>query len=63
MILAEWKRKVAALAGFGLLAGLAWFTMEPGRGRTLVLVLLGGFALRVALTAGRSRYDKEVSSE
>ncbi|WP_446745557.1 hypothetical protein [Silvibacterium acidisoli] len=63
MVLAEWKRKIVALAGFGLLAGLAWWTMDPGRGRDLVLVLLGGFALRVMLTAGRSRYDKEESPE
>jgi hypothetical protein len=51
------KRKLVALAGLAILALLAWETMDPGRVRMLVFVLLGGFALRIALTNGRSRYD------
>jgi len=57
------KRKIVALAGLAILALLAWQTMDPGRVRMLVFVLLGGFALRIALTAGRSRYDEEERSE
>jgi hypothetical protein len=52
------KRKFVALAGLAILALLAWQTMDPGRVRLLVFVLLGGFALRIALTNGRSRYDE-----
>ena len=56
------KRKLVALAGLAVLAVLAWQTMDPGRVRMLVFVLLGGFALRIALTAGHAkdgvaRYD------
>ena len=57
------KRKAAALAGLGVLLLIAWQTMDAGRIRILVFVLLGGFALRVALTSGRSRYDVEERSE
>jgi len=57
------KRKMAALGGLGILAFLAWQTMHAGRIRILVFVLLGGFALRVALTSGRSRYDVEKRSD
>ena len=57
------KRKLVALAGLAILALLAWQTMDPGRVRMLVFVLLGGFALRIALTNGRSRYDVEGPSE
>jgi hypothetical protein len=52
------QRKVVALLVLAALAGLAWGTMDAGKVRMLVFVLLGGFALRVLLTAG-SRYDKE----
>ncbi len=52
------RRKLVALAGIGILAALAYSTMDPDRVRLLVFVLLGGFALRVMLTAGRSRYDE-----
>jgi hypothetical protein len=38
-----------ALGLFALLAGLAWKTMEPGKFRSLVLVVLGGLALRLLL--------------
>jgi hypothetical protein len=57
------KRKLVALAGIAILAALAWQTMDAGRVRLLVFVLLGGFALRIALTCGRSRYDVEERSE
>jgi hypothetical protein len=57
------KRKLLALALLGVLAVLAYGTMDAGRVRNLVFVLLGGFALRVMLTAGRSRYDKEEQAE
>jgi hypothetical protein len=57
------KRKLVALAGIAILAALAWQTMDAGRVRLLVFVLLGGFALRIALTGGRSRYDVEERSE
>jgi hypothetical protein len=52
------QRKVIALLVLAALAGLAWSTMDAGKVRMLVFVLLGGFALRVLLTAGR-QYDEE----
>ena len=48
----------AALAMFAVLAVLAWQTMEPGKFRTLVFVVLGGLALRVLLGSRRARYDE-----
>jgi hypothetical protein len=51
------KRKYAALAGLAAIAALAWFTLDPGRIRLVVMILLGGFALRIALTA-RTRHDE-----
>ena len=53
------RRKYAALAGLASIATLAWFTMDPGKMRLLVVILLGGFALRIALTA-RTRHDEPV---
>jgi len=53
-----WQRKAVALLVLAVLAALAWSTMDSGKVRVLVFVLLGGFALRVLLTAGR-RYDEE----
>jgi hypothetical protein len=53
------KRKYAALAGLAAIATLAWFTMDPGKMRLLVVILLGGFALRIALTA-LTRHDEPV---
>jgi hypothetical protein len=44
-----------ALAVFTALAALAWWTMEPGKFRSLTWVLLGFFAFRVVLTHLRSR--------
>ena len=53
-----WQRKVVALLVLGVLAALAWGTMDAGKVRMLVFVLLGGFALRILLTSGR-QYDEE----
>ena len=53
------KRKYAALAGLAAIATLAWFTMDPGKMRLLVVILLGGFAFRIALTA-LTRHDEPV---
>ncbi|MFP5228109.1 MAG: hypothetical protein ACLGXA_10815 [Acidobacteriota bacterium] len=55
MRIAGGKRKLLALAFLSLLAALAWYTMDAGKIRLLVMVLLGGFGLRIALTADRSR--------
>jgi hypothetical protein len=38
-----------ALAVLGVLAVLAWQTMEPGKYRSLTWILLGFFAFRVIL--------------
>ena len=48
-------RKWIALAILVALAGLAVKTIDPGRVRSVVLLLLGFFALRVVLTASASR--------
>jgi len=56
------QRKVVALLVLAALAGLAWSTMDAGKVRMLVFVLLGGFALRVLLTTGR-QYDEEENSQ
>jgi hypothetical protein len=58
MAVAGGRRKAIALAGLAILAALAWTTMDAGKARILVMILLGGFALRIALTGGRSRYDE-----
>ena len=57
------RRWVAILLLAGL-AILAWETMDPGQVRWLVMILLGGFALRILLTSGSQeepspRYDEE----
>jgi hypothetical protein len=59
MAVAGVKRKVVALVGLTFVAGLAWSTLEPGKVRLVVLVVLAGFAIRIALTHDRSRYDEE----
>ena len=56
------QRKVVALLVLAALAGLAWSTIDPGKVRMLVFVLLGGFALRILLTTGR-QYDEEENSQ
>jgi hypothetical protein len=48
-------RMAVALAVLGILAILAWQTMEPGRFRSLTWVLLGFFAFRITLGRMRSR--------
>ena len=48
-------RKWIALAALALLAGLAWATIDPGKIRLVVLLLLAVFALRIVLTASSSR--------
>jgi hypothetical protein len=48
-------RKWIALAALAALGGLAWETIEPGKVRSVVLVLLLAFALRIVLTASSSR--------
>ena len=48
-----------ALVLFGAVAVLAWQTMEPGKFRSLVFVVLGGLALRVLLSWRRSSGDTE----
>jgi hypothetical protein len=53
-----WRRKAVALLVLGVLAALAWGTMDAGKVRMLVFVLLGGFALRVLLTSS-TRYEEE----
>ncbi len=57
MAVAGNRRKAIALAGLAVLAALAWYTIDAGKLRILVMILLGGFALRIALTGSRSRYD------
>jgi hypothetical protein len=44
-----------ALAVLGVLAVLAWQTMEPGKYRSLTWILLGFFAFRVILGRLSSR--------
>ena len=58
MAISRSRRKWIAFALLAALAGLAWETMEPGKIRLVVLVLIGSFALRIALTAAGSRYDE-----
>jgi hypothetical protein len=53
------RKTAIALALFGAVAVLAWQTMERGKFRTLVFVILGGLALRVALGFRRSNIDSE----
>jgi hypothetical protein len=48
------QKTIVALLLFGVVAVLAWQTMEPGKFRTLVFVILGGLALRVLLGWRRS---------
>ena len=48
-------RMVIALAVLGVLAILAWQTMDPGKFQSLTWILLGFFAFRVILGRLRSR--------
>jgi hypothetical protein len=63
MQVAGGKRKLIALVFLAALAGLAWVTMDAGKIRLVVLILLGGFALRIALAAGSSRGQEEVEQQ
>ena len=51
------QRTAIALVLFAAIAVLAWQTMEPGKFRTLVFVILGGLALRVLLGSRRADTD------
>jgi membrane-bound metal-dependent hydrolase YbcI (DUF457 family) len=53
------QKTAVALALFGAVALLAWRTMEPGKFRTLVFIVLGGLALRVLLGWRRAGVDTE----
>ncbi|MFZ0631261.1 MAG: hypothetical protein WAM56_08220 [Acidobacteriaceae bacterium] len=57
------KRKLIALASLAVLAALAWTTMDPGRVRLVVVVLLGGFALRISLMTRRAPDEVEVEEQ
>jgi len=64
-VLAGKSRRWVAILLLAGLAILAWETMEPGQVRWLVMILLGGFALRILLTPGSQeepspRYDGDV---
>jgi hypothetical protein len=49
------KRAAVAFALLAVLAAAAWKTMDPGKPRLVVVVILGGFALRVLLALRSSR--------
>jgi hypothetical protein len=53
------QKTAIALVLFAAIAVLAWQTMEPGKFRTLVFVVLGGLALRVLLGSRRAGTDPE----
>ena len=57
------KRKLIALAGLAILAALTWTTIGPGRIRLVGMIILGGFALRIALTKERPREEDEAQAE
>ena len=48
-------RKWIALALLAGLAGLAWKTLDAGKIRTIVVVILAAFGLRIMLTGSASR--------
>ena len=53
------QKTIITLVLFGGIAVLAWQTMEPGKFRNLVFVVVGGLALRVVLGARRASVDTE----
>ncbi|HEX6774127.1 MAG TPA: hypothetical protein VF126_18975 [Acidobacteriaceae bacterium] len=57
------QKTAVALALFAAVAVLAWQTMEPGKFRTLVFVVVGGLALRVILGWRRSPQDSGADTE
>ena len=48
-------RMIVALTVLAVLEGLAWETMAAGKFRSLTMVLLGFFAVRILLARARSR--------
>jgi len=50
------ERMFIALAILGALALGVWWTMEPGKYRSLTWILLGFFAFRVLIARARSGY-------
>jgi hypothetical protein len=56
------KARVASAILLGLML-LTWFTLDPGKIRLVVLLILGMFLFRVVLHAARSRYDEEGRDE
>jgi hypothetical protein len=55
MALSPGQRKWISLGLLLLLCGLTVKTIDPGKVRSVVLLLLGVFALRIVLTASASR--------
>jgi hypothetical protein len=53
------QKTIITLVQFGMIAVLAWQTMEPGKFRNLVFVVVGVLALRVLLGARRASVDTE----
>ena len=45
------------------LAGMAWWTMDGGPIRTVAILLLGLFVVRVLLYTARSRYDDKKKTD
>ncbi len=56
-------RTAIGIAILAVIAGVAWFTMEAGQMRTLVMVVLAGFAVRLLLSSRGSRYDRKRTPE
>ena len=56
------RRKLVAIAFLAVLAALTWYTLDAGKIRLVVLILLGGFAFRIALTH-RSEQDEHEAEE
>jgi hypothetical protein len=54
MRMQESRRAVIALAVLACTAALAWSTMDADRIRTVVLVVLAVFAVRIVLAARRA---------
>ncbi len=48
-------RMIVALVAIGLIALLAWSTLDPGKPRNVTFVLLGFAAIRVVLGRQRKR--------
>jgi len=55
--LSRTNKKWIALGILAAVGGLARFTMEPGKLRLVVLVVIASFALRIVLANPGSRYD------